>query len=78
MVDLRVIRNNLNMLAIFKHNKHYIKFIYDDFIGSDMTFEKFVEICNKCWSNDYGFIVKNLTLKPNEGKYMNNFEAISL
>ena len=77
-VDLQLIRNNLNMVCIFKQNEHYMRKIYNNFVGTDMSFEKFKEICNDCWKEDYGFLTINLILKPNEGKYMNKFKNISL
>lgn len=76
-VDIQLIRNNLNMLCIFKQNEHYTKKIYDNFVGSDMTFNRFKEICNDCWKENYGFLTINLTKKTNDGKYMNKFSDIN-
>ena len=64
-VDIQLIRNNLNMLCIFKQNEHYTKKIYDNFVGSDMNFIKFKEICNNCWKENFGCLTINLLLKPN-------------
>lgn len=66
------------MLCIFKQNNHYIKKVYDNFIGSDMDFEKFNNICNDVWKDKYGFLTINLKLKINEGKYMNKFSCINV
>ena len=77
-VDIQLIRNNLNMLCIFKQNEHYMKKIYDDFVGNDMTFDKFKEICSLCWNENYGFLTINLTSKVNDGKYMKNFKNVSI
>src|SRR5436190_4784944 len=74
---MQLIRNNLNMLCVFKQNEYYTKMIYDSFVGSDMRFDKFKQICNGCWKEDYGFLTINLLLKPNEGKYMNRFLDIN-
>lgn len=72
-VDIQLIRNNLNMLCIFKQNDHYIKKIYDNFVQTDMNFDKFKNICNNVWKDKYGFLTINLT----EGKYMNKFSYIN-
>jgi len=69
LVDMQVIRNNVNFLCIFKQNKHYTKRIYDDFIGSDMDFERFETMCNNCWSKPFGFISINVNKKTNDGKF---------
>ena len=77
-VDIQLIRNNLNMLCIFKQNEHYTKKIYDNFVGSDMNFNQFKDICNDCWKENFGFLTINLLLKPNKGKYMNKFCDIKI
>lgn len=68
-VDMQVIRNNVNMLCVFKQNKHYTKRIYDDFVGSDMTFQEFERTCAHCWNIPYGFITVNMTRTSKNGKY---------
>lgn len=40
-----------------------------------MMSEKFLEDCNKCWSENYRFLVINLTLKNTDGKHMDKFEV---
>jgi len=69
-VDMQVIRNNVNILCVFKQNKHYAKRIYDDFVGSDMTIREFEQMCKQCWSEPFGFLTINMTKKPHCGKYM--------
>lgn len=74
MVDLQVIRNNLNFICVFSQNYHYTRKIYDDFVGSDMSLTKFLEICKECWKEDFGFLTIDLTKKSNDGKYKNKFD----
>lgn len=73
-VDMQVIRNNVNLLCVFKQNKHYTKRIYDDFVGADMTIGEFETMCKKCWSEPFGFLSINTTKKPHNGKYMRNLK----
>lgn len=68
-IDMQVIRNNVNLLCAFSQNKHYTKRIHDDFVGSDMTYEDFVEICKRCWNEPHGFITIDTTKKLSAGKY---------
>lgn len=64
MADLKLIRNNLYRSVIFKHNKHYTRFIYMTILLEAITlFGRFSEICNSCSPKDYRFIVINLLLK---------------
>lgn len=68
-VDMQVIRNNINFLCVFNQNRHYAQKIFSDFVGSDMTFCQFIELCKKCWDETHGFISIDMTKKSNEGKY---------
>lgn len=68
-VDIQVIRNNLNVLCVFRQNKHYTTRIYEDFVGSDMPLAPFESICKKCWDIPYGFLTVDMTKKTHNGKY---------
>jgi len=59
-VDRQLIRNNINFLCVFEQIPKYTRAIYDDYIGTDFIFERFKEICDSCWNEDYGF----LTIDP--------------
>lgn len=69
LVDKQVIRTNLNFLIIFKQDKHYTKKIWEEFVGSDKTINEFVEFCDKCWKEKYGFVCIDLL----NSKYYNQF-----
>lgn len=69
MVDLRVIRTNLNFLIIFEQSNHYVTKIWEDFIGSDMTLEEFKNLCFVCWKKKYGFLTIDLINR----RYYNQF-----
>ena len=77
-VDMQVIRNNVNLLCIFRQNKHYTKRIYDDFVGSDMTIAEFENMCKKCWNEPYGFLTINTSKKAHSGKYMFKLKDVLL
>lgn len=76
LIDLKAIRNNLNFICIFKQNNHYTNKVYNDFVGSDMPFSKFQEICNLCWKEDFGFLSIDLTKRIFKEKYRNKFQNI--
>lgn len=77
LVDLKTIRNNLNFLCIFKQNQRYTKSIYDNFIGSDMTFNDFKTMCDRWWNRDFSFLTIDLTRKIDDGRYKCMFEKSS-
>ena len=48
--------------------------IYNEYVGSDFTFERFKENCNSCLHEDYGFLTIDTTKKLNNGRYRKMFE----
>lgn len=68
-LDLRVIRNNVNFLCIFRQNKYYTKRIFEDYVGSEMTLDQFENLCYRCWNIPFGFLTIDMRKKPHNGKY---------
>jgi hypothetical protein len=68
-VDKQLIRNNINFLCLFMEGPKYIKEIYDGYVGSDFTFERFKEIYNLCWKEDYGFLTIDIKKKLDNSRY---------
>ena len=66
--------NNINFSCIFKQSSKYTRDIYDEYAGSDFTFERIKEIFNSCWSEDYDFITIDTTKMLNNGRYRKMFE----
>ena len=62
-IDRQLIRNNINFLCVFRQSPKYTKDIYDEYIGSDFTFDEFKAICDSCWNEKYGFLSMDLTKK---------------
>jgi len=38
-IDRQLIRNNINFLCVFRQSPKYTKYIYDEYVGSDFTFD---------------------------------------
>jgi hypothetical protein len=47
-----------------------MKELYDEYVGSDFTFDDFKVICNSCWNENYGFLSIDITKNLNKGRYM--------
>lgn len=72
-IPKHLVRDNANMLVIFKQDDLNLRHIYDDHIGVDMSFKTFKEMCGKCWSDPYGFLVINKDKNINNGRYNKQF-----
>lgn len=53
-ISKHLIRDNANVIILFKQDDLNLKHIYEDHVGVDMTFEKFKNLCSFCWKNPYG------------------------
>lgn len=74
-VPKHLVRDNANFLILFKQDELNLKHIYNDYaIGCDMRFENFRNMCNKIWSEKYGFVVIDLDSELNKGKYRMGFD----
>lgn len=75
-IPKHLIRENANLLVLFKQDDMNLKHIFNDFnVSTDMTFDTFKTICGKCWSVKYGFLVIDTERPPNNGKYRMQFDS---
>lgn len=69
-VPKHLLRDNANLLLIFKQDDLNLKHIYDDHVNSDMSYIQFKELCTTCWSKSrYHFVVICKDCNLNEGRY---------
>lgn len=74
-IPKHLIRENANLLVLFKQDTMNLKHIFNDFnVSVDMSFNTFKAICAKCWSEKYGFLVIDTERSQNEGKYRVQFD----
>lgn len=74
-INKHLIRDNANIIVIFRSDDVNSRYIFNEHISPDMSYEKFKDICSICWSTDnYGFlmIVKDFNL--NDGRYRHGFD----
>lgn len=74
-IPKHLIRDNANLLVLFKQDERNLKHVFNDFgISCDMTFNAFKSMCSKYWLESYGFIVIDIERTPNNGKYRFQFD----
>ena len=74
-IPKHLVRDNVNMLVIFRQDEMNLKHIYNDHVNTDMTFAQFKDLCIKCWNNDkFGFIVIDKDSDEGDGRYRKNFD----
>lgn len=73
-IPKHLIRDNANMLILFKQDDLNLKHVYSNHVGGDMSFENFKNICSNCWKTQYGFLSIFKDEKINEGRYRKDLD----
>ena len=68
-ITKHLLRENLNFLVIFRVDMKNLKHIYDEFVGADMSLDRFKKICAVCWREPFGFLVISMENPLNNGRY---------
>lgn len=74
-IPKHLIRDNANLLILFKQDDLNLKHIYNDHVGTDMRFEIFRKACAECWKDKYGFLVIDKDSPTEKGRYRKGFDA---
>lgn len=74
-IPKQVIRDNANMIILFKQDPQNIRMIYNAYVGGDMSLEEFKKFYSKCISEPYGFCVIDNTSQHYDGKYRSQFDT---
>lgn len=69
-ISKQLIRDNANFVIIYKMDDLNLKHVYSDFVSTDMSFEKFRELCRVCWnSNQFSFLCIDLESDLQGGRF---------
>ena len=63
------IRNNSDILILFKQTLRDVQSMYYDIGAYDMKYDEFKEMCHKAWDEEYNYLYIDMTKNKNEGKY---------
>lgn len=72
-IPKHLIRDNANMIILFKQDGMNLRHVYNDHVNVDMTLEKFTELCANCWHKKYGFLVIDKDSPMDRGRYRRGF-----
>lgn len=75
-IPKQLIRDNANLIVLFRQDEMNLKHVYDDHVNTDMPFEDFKSMCALCWSKDkYGFLVIDKDSDMDNGRYRKGFDT---
>lgn len=73
-IPKQLIRDNANVLVVFRQDDTNLKHIYCEHVGTDMGFPVFKEICGKSWEDRFGFLVISKDHPLDNGRYRIGFD----
>ena len=74
----QTIRENSNLIILFKQDAKNLSHIYSDHCSQDILIEEFKDFCKKVWSTRHNFVTIDLTSTPLNGKYRKNLDCFYL
>ena len=63
------IRNNCNIILLYKQTLGDIIPLFDDIAGLDMNLEEWKQLCHIAWENEYDYLQTKRLAKIGGGKY---------
>ena len=77
-IPKHLIRDNANLLILFKQDGTNLKHIYNDHVNMDMTYDDFYDMCRECWRDKYGFLVIDKDSTLSNGRYRRGFNEFAM
>lgn len=74
-VPKQLIRDNANLLIVFKQDDINLRHIYDEHVNTDVTWNQFKQLCSKVWEKEYNFLVINKDCSIKNGRYRQSFDT---
>lgn len=73
-IPKQLVRDNCNLLVLFKQDLTNLKHIFNDHLIGDITWEEFIIICKTCWDKSHGVLVIDLDCEKSNGRYRKGFD----
>lgn len=72
-IPKHLIRDNANLVILFKQDGTNLRHAYNDHVNTDMPYENFHALCRACWQRKYGFVVIDKDSALRNGRYRRGF-----
>lgn len=74
-IPKQLIRDNTNLLIVFKQDDINLRHIYNEHVNTDTDWLTFRKICFTVWQDQYSFLVINKDCAVNKGRYRKGFDT---
>jgi len=73
-VPKQLVRDNANLLILFRQDDCNLRHVYNDHVNTDMKYDAFKDVCAEAWKARYGFLVVDKDSPMNVGRYRIGFD----
>lgn len=74
-VPKQLIRDNVNLLLLFRQDDINLRHIYREHVNSDMSWNQFKDICSNVWCKKHNYLTINKDCELNKGRYRKNMDT---
>jgi len=74
-VEKHLIRENANLIVLFKMDKTNMRHVYENHCSSDLSFDQFVAMCRACWEEKFGFLTIDIECDVKHGRFRRGFDT---
>ncbi|CAK1591437.1 unnamed protein product [Parnassius mnemosyne] len=74
-IPKQLVRDNANLIILFKQDDVNLRHIYNEHVGSDMTWSQFRDMCSTLWSKPFNYIIINKDCERNKSCYIMKFDT---
>lgn len=74
-IPKHLIRDNCNLIVLFKQDSKNLKHVFDNFVNPDVTFDKFQQMCSECWNSDARCLIMNLESELRRGRFRKGLDS---
>lgn len=74
-VPKQLIRDNVNLLIVFKQDDINLKHIYNEHVNTDIDWLQFKKMCSETWKGRHSFLIINKDSELNNGRYRHGFDT---
>jgi len=77
-IPKHLIRDNANLMVLFKQDGTNLRHAYNDHVNTDMSYDDFYALCRACWQRKYGFVVIDKDSALRNGRYRRGFNEFAV
>ena len=77
-IPKHLVRDNANLLILFRQDGTNLRHVYDDHVNIDMSYDDFRAFCRECWRRAYGFAVIDKDSALRGGRYRRGFHDFAV